>query len=94
MMMQPMTFARDNIQRLHAYTPGEQPRADASGAVVKLNTNENPYPPSEAVMRAITDVTAEDLRRYPPPLAQPFRERAAEVHGLQPDEVIGDQRRR
>ena len=80
-----MTYERHNIQRLTAYVPGEQP-ADAD--VVKLNTNENPYPPAPEVMEAVRQVTAEQLRRYPPPRAQRFRETAARVHGLEPTQVI------
>jgi histidinol-phosphate aminotransferase len=81
----PMPYERDNIHRLTAYTPGEQPqRAD----VVKLNTNENPYPPPPAVLEAIRSVSADQLRRYPPPRAQRFREAAARAHGLTPDMVL------
>ncbi len=80
-----MPRPRTNIQRLSPYAPGEQP--DTS-AVTKLNTNENPYPPSPAVMEAVQSLPAERLRVYPPPLAQPFRAAAAELHGLSPDNVI------
>lgn len=81
-----MTFiARDNIEALTPYVPGEQP---AAVDVVKLNTNENPYPPADAVLEAISQTPAELLRRYPPPLSKPFRETAAGVHGLDPSQVI------
>ncbi|MFN3167085.1 MAG: pyridoxal phosphate-dependent aminotransferase [Phycisphaeraceae bacterium] len=80
-----MPTPRDNIQRLDPYTPGEQ--LDTS-VVTKLNTNENPYPPSPKVMQAIRELPAEKLRVYPPPLAQPFRRAAAELHGLDPANVI------
>lgn len=80
-----MPYERDNIARLTPYTPGEQPQA---AEVVKLNTNENPYPPPAAVLEAIRNVTADQLRRYPPPKAQRFRETAAEVHGVRPEQVI------
>ncbi len=80
-----MSYERDNIRRLVAYTPGEQPQR---GTVVKLNTNENPYPPSPAVMRAIAGVTGDMLRRYPPPSAQRFREVAAAVHCVSPEHII------
>ena len=56
-----------------AYTPGEQP---AETDVVKLNTNENPYPPSESVIRAIGEETA-NLRLYPDPDATAVRAAAA-----------------
>ena len=80
-----MPYERDNIRRLHAYTPGEQPQA---ARVIKLNTNENPYPPSDAVMAAIRSVDPNRLRRYPPPTAEGFRRAAADAHGVTPDQVI------
>lgn len=80
-----MPYERSNIQKLAAYTPGEQP--DQS-SVIKLNTNENPYPPGEAVMKAIASVAAEQLRKYPPPLAMGFRKVAAQVHGIHPAQVL------
>jgi histidinol-phosphate aminotransferase len=80
-----MPYERDNIRRLSPYVPGEQPQTDK---VVKLNTNENPYPPTRAVMDAVAGVAADSLRRYPPPLAPAFRAAAAEMHDLEPDQVI------
>jgi histidinol-phosphate aminotransferase len=80
-----MGYERNEIARLTAYTPGEQPQ---QGGVVKLNTNENPYPPCEEVMQALRSVGADSLRRYPPPNAARFREAAARVHGLSADQVI------
>lgn len=67
------------------YTPGEQP--DVS-SVIKLNTNENPYPPSEAVMAALQSVTGEMLRKYPPPMATGFRQAAAKAHGVAAENII------
>ena len=55
------------------YTPGEQP--SAGERIVKLNTNENPYPPSERVMQALAAVSGETLRRYPNPTADRFPRR-------------------
>ncbi len=86
-----MAYERDNIQRLHAYVPGEQPGyADTArpGGVIKLNTNENPYPPSPKVMQAIHTLDPEALRLYPPAEAMGFRRAAAEVHGVQPEQVL------
>ena len=80
-----MPYERDNIRALSAYTPGEQPQ---EAKVVKLNTNENPYPPSGAVLEAVRDVTADQLRRYPPPSADRFRRASAAAHGLTPDHVV------
>ncbi len=80
-----MGYERSNIARMHGYVPGKQP---ASSETIKLNTNENPYPPCAAVMRELAAIPADILRRYPPPSAERFRERAAEVHGLDKDQVI------
>jgi len=80
-----MNYERDNIQRLDAYAPGEQPQiAD----VVKMNTNENPYPPAEAVLEAIRSIQGDQLRRYPPPLAGEFRKVAGALHNLDASQVI------
>ncbi len=64
---------------MQPYTPGEQPRGEE---LVKLNTNENPYPPSPAVVRAICDAASGPLNRYPSPMAEGFRIAAAERLGL------------
>jgi histidinol-phosphate aminotransferase len=80
-----MGHERANIARMHGYVPGKQP---ASSETIKLNTNENPYPPCEAVMRELAAVPADVLRRYPPPSAEGFRERAAALHGLGKDQVV------
>jgi histidinol-phosphate aminotransferase len=64
---------------LKPYVPGEQPRmAD----LVKLNTNENPYPPSPKVLAAIRAATSDDLRLYPDPEARRLREALAAYHGV------------
>ena len=68
------------------YTPGEQPKP--GDTVVKLNTNENPYPPSPNVFEAIRGISADALRRYPSPMADDFRRVAARVHGVSPESVI------
>jgi histidinol-phosphate aminotransferase len=68
------------------YVPGEQPRSDG---FIKLNTNENPYPPSPRVIAAIQSfLTGDKLRKYPDPTAKQFREAAARLHGLDPDWII------
>jgi histidinol-phosphate aminotransferase len=77
---------RPTIERMSGYTPGEQP--GAGERVVKLNTNENPFPPSPRVMEAIRALSAEELRRYPHPAANPFRLAAAKLHGLPIEQVI------
>jgi len=70
---------------MHAYVPGEQPQG---GRVVKLNTNENPYPPAPAVVAAVQAAATADLRLYPEPSAKPLREEAARVYGVRPEQVL------
>ena len=83
-----MGLERKIIRRLKPYTPGEQPDPALQSQIIKLNTNENPYPPSVAVLDALRAVDAETLRRYPSPTALRFRQVAAGVHGLSPSHVI------
>jgi histidinol-phosphate aminotransferase len=77
---------RATIEQMSGYVPGEQPKPGER--VVKLNTNENPYPPSPRVMEAIRAISPEALRRYPSPTSDAFREAAARVHGVTPDMVL------
>jgi histidinol-phosphate aminotransferase len=79
------TFIRKSVQKLQAYTPGEQPQV---AGLVKLNTNENPYPPSPAVARTLKDTAADLLRLYPDPMCVALRERIAAVQGCAVDEVF------
>ncbi|MHC4717678.1 MAG: pyridoxal phosphate-dependent aminotransferase, partial [Planctomycetota bacterium] len=81
-----MTYFRDNIQRMAGYVPGEQPAAGAK--VVKLNTNENPYPPSPKALEALRSIEADALRRYPDPVATRFRQVVSEVLGVPVDWII------
>jgi histidinol-phosphate aminotransferase len=76
---------RPVVERMHGYVPGEQPRG---GPVVKLNTNENPYPAAPGVLAAVAACASGDLRRYPDPMATPLREAAARVYGLTPEGVL------
>jgi histidinol-phosphate aminotransferase len=80
-----MSYFRENVERTEGYTPGFQPKA---ADVVKLNTNENPYPPSPQVMQALGAIRPEQLRRYPDPLGTAFREAAAELHGVTADNIM------
>ncbi len=80
-----MTYFRENIEKMTGYEPGFQP---ASSDVVKLNTNENPYPPSPKVLEAIKSIAPEQLRKYPQPLGDTFRQAAAELLGFEPENII------
>lgn len=74
-----------HIDRMSGYVPGEQPRG---GEFVKLNTNENPYPPSPRVAEAIARAFDGRLRLYPDPLGTAFREAAARLNGVGPDMIL------
>lgn len=77
---------RPDIAALAPYVPGEQPQ---SGSWIKLNTNENPYPPPPAVAEAIQRAASgRSLAKYPDPLATSFRIKAAEVLGVEPDWIL------
>lgn len=80
-----MTFERDNIRRMSGYASGEQPENETT---IKLNTNENPYPPSPAINDVLEDFQISSLRRYPPATSLKFRQTAAEIHGLEPTNII------
>jgi histidinol-phosphate aminotransferase len=79
------SLVRPLVQNLHAYVPGEQP---AIPDLIKLNTNENPYPPSPDVLQAVKDAVDERLRLYPNPSASDLREKLAKLHGCSPDNII------
>jgi histidinol-phosphate aminotransferase len=68
------------------YTPGEQPKPGER--VIKLNTNENPFPPSPRVIDAIRAITPDALRRYPSSMSDEFRAVAARVHGVSPECIL------
>ncbi|MCD8153381.1 MAG: histidinol-phosphate transaminase [Clostridiales bacterium] len=74
-----------NIRRVTPYTPGEQPNAPD---MVKLNTNENPYPPAPGVQRALCGMDAGALRLYPDPAAKELVRAIADFHGLEEDQVF------
>lgn len=73
-----MSLIRPAVERMTPYTPGEQPRV---AGLIKLNTNENPYPPSPRVADALRAVAADSLRLYPDPLAKELRSVIADLHG-------------
>ncbi len=81
-----MSYFRKNIDALAPYVPGEQPAAGTR--VIKLNTNENPYPPSPQAMAVLRDFDPDLLRRYPHPYAQRVRETVSQVLDVPPDWVL------
>ena len=80
-----MSYFRQNIEKVKGYEPGFQPK---EMEVLKLNTNENPYPPSPAVTEALAEIGSKKLRRYPDPVGNEFREAAADVNGVDPENIM------
>lgn len=78
-------FERPNISAMQGYVWGEQPEDDST---TKLNTNENPYPPSPAVQAALNAIDINKLRTYPQPTADPLRDAIAQRHGIRRENVV------
>src|ERR1700730_15209961 len=79
-------FLRPSIRAMAGYLPGDQPRETD---IVKLNTNENPYPPSPRVLAAIAELLSGDrLRKYPDPMGTAFRHTAGRLFGVDPDAIL------
>src|ERR1017187_5026545 len=76
---------RPLVSKLHPYVYGEQPKIKG---LIKLNTNENPYPPSPKGMAAVKAAVDGRLRLYPSPTAQALREKLAKLHGCHADNLI------
>src|SRR5260370_16509701 len=83
--LRPKQLIRRIVRDLHAYVPGEQPKIKG---LIKLNTNENPYPPSPKVLAAVRAAVDGRLRLYPNPTAQLLREKLAKLHGCQAENII------
>ncbi len=81
-----LSFVRAHVRDMQGYVPGEQP--GIGERVVKLNTNENPFPPSPRVLQAVREIEPEVLRRYPNPTADSFRAAAAKLLGLTADMIL------
>ena len=79
------SYFRPHINAMSGYVPGEQPR---DGEYVKLNTNENPYPPSPRVAEAIAAGLDGRMRRYPDPVGTAFRKAVAARHGVEPGMIL------
>ena len=80
-----MNYQRRNIELMTGYSSGEQPD---DSSVIKLNTNENPYPPSPAVEQALSSITAAELRTYPQPTADALRDRLALLHDVKRENIV------
>ena len=80
-----LKLIRPLVRELHAYVPGEQPKIKG---LIKLNTNENPYPPSPRVLQAVRAAVDGRLRLYPNPTAERLREKLARRHRCQPENII------
>ncbi|MFO1459843.1 MAG: histidinol-phosphate transaminase [Verrucomicrobiota bacterium] len=79
------SLVRPLVRNLHGYTPGEQPKVKG---LIKLNTNENPYPPSPKVLAATRAAVDGRLRLYPNPTADALRARLARLHGCAVENLI------
>lgn len=80
-----MSTWRDNLRTIEPYVPGEQPNLPD---MVKLNTNENPYPPSPKVVETLKSFDCDSLRLYPDPNSQVLVDALAKRYGLQSDQVF------
>jgi len=81
-----MKYVRPAITAMKGYAPGLQP--DPSQKYIKLNSNENPYPPSPRVKEALQRLSYEDLRIYPDPESMQLREKLGSLYGFSPDQII------
>lgn len=76
---------KNNLRKVQPYTPGEQPDKDK---MIKLNTNENPYPPAPGVTKAISEFSPDKLRLYPNAAAQPIVKELAAFYGRKEEEIF------
>ena len=81
-----MSYFRENIDAMRPYVPGAQPAPGEK--VIKLNTNENPYPPAPGVMEVLRTFDGDSLRRYPDPMAREFCGAVADMLDVPADRVI------
>ncbi len=78
-------YFRKNIEKMNGYVPGEQPQIKN---IIKLNTNENPYPTAPNVEKVLKNINISDLKKYPDPLGNDLRDKIATLYNLQKDNVI------
>lgn len=79
-----MRVFENNIRKVEPYVPGEQPQ----GNVIKLNTNENPYPPAPGVRTALQNMDTDLMRRYPDPTAGELVHTLVEYYGVKDEQVF------
>ncbi|MBE9051767.1 histidinol-phosphate transaminase [Nostocales cyanobacterium LEGE 11386] len=79
-------YFRSNVDAMASYVPGEQPPRGTQ--IIKLNSNENPYPPSPMALAVLRNIDGEWLRRYPEPFGGQFRQAASKVLGVPSDWII------
>ena len=84
-MTSPEDFFLPHIDAMEGYVPGEQPR---QRQVVKLNTNENPYPPSAAVIARLSEACGDDLRRYPDSQSTEVRIKLAALFRIPAEQIL------
>ena len=77
-----MSNWRENVRRVVPYVPGEQPNKPG---MIKLNTNENPYPPAPGVQKVLERFAADSLRLYPDPAVTELTECLADYYGVSKD---------
>jgi histidinol-phosphate aminotransferase len=80
------SYFRPAVENMEGYVPGEQPKG--LQRIIKLNTNENPYPPSPAVKQALDEFPVDQLCRYPDPMSVAVRASAGKIFGLNSDWVL------
>ena len=81
-----MEYVRPPVAEMKGYVPGLQP--DPSQKYIKLNSNENPYPPSPRVKEVLQKLNYDDLRIYPDPVSLELREKLGKVHGFSASQII------
>ncbi|MBD0335223.1 MAG: aminotransferase class I/II-fold pyridoxal phosphate-dependent enzyme, partial [Cyanobacteria bacterium Co-bin13] len=81
-----MSYFRPAVDAMTGYTPGEQPPPGTP--VIKLNTNENPYPPSPQAIEVLRTLDSEWLRRYPDPYAREFCRAVSQALGVPPEWIV------
>ncbi len=80
-----MSTWQKNIRVVEPYVPGEQPKLQN---IIKLNTNENPYPPAPAVVETAQNIDMNRLKLYPDPTASRLVEALAKFHGVKPTQIF------